>query len=51
MEQGAAAASRMKAVTAPSAVKEDRFAAKPVGGLETSTGDAAGPSYICPLFL
>jgi hypothetical protein len=49
LERGVTAASRMKAVSAPS-VQEDRFAAKPVGGLATGVDSAGGGSYICPLF-
>jgi hypothetical protein len=47
MKRGAAAARKMKAVTAPS-VKRDRLAAKPVASLASSDG---GTGYVCPLFL
>jgi hypothetical protein len=51
LKQGARAARKMKSVTAPS-VRRDRFAARPVGGLRAnaSSGGAAGPTFICPIF-
>jgi hypothetical protein len=49
-EQGASAARKMKAVTAPS-VKRDALAAKPVASLGRSVNSAGGASFICPLFL
>ena len=50
LNQGANAASRMKAVAAPS-VKRDPLAAKPVASLDRSVKSAGGSSYVCPLFL
>lgn len=53
LKQGVEAAPTMKSVTAPSALKRDRFAAQPVGSLDgrlrasTATGAA---SFICPVF-
>lgn len=39
----------MKAVTAPS-VKSDRFAARPVDGLDRIVNSDGSVSYVCPLF-
>jgi hypothetical protein len=42
----------MKAVTAPSVLKRDRFAAKPVASLggARSARAGGGASFVCPLF-
>jgi hypothetical protein len=51
LKKGAAAAAKMKAVTAPSVRKKDRFAAKPVSSLSSnSTSHGSEASFICPLF-
>jgi hypothetical protein len=50
LDRGTARSARMKSVTAPT-VKRDRFAAKPVGGLEARTAADGSVSYVCPLFL
>jgi hypothetical protein len=40
----------MEAVTAPS-VKQDKFAAQPVGALDASLTANGDTAFICPLFL
>ena len=37
-------------MTAPS-VKQDKFAAQPVGALDQSLSDDGGTGFVCPLFL
>ena len=50
MKKGAYHSREMKSVTAPS-VKQDKFAAQPVGALDQSLSDTGGTSFVCPLFL
>ena len=50
LKGGAAAASRMKSVTAPSRKTRDRYAAKMVGSLARTTNADGSVSYVCPLF-
>jgi hypothetical protein len=50
LDRGAAAASRMKSVTAPNRKARDRYAAKVVGGLAVSANADGSTSYVCPLF-
>jgi hypothetical protein len=50
LDQGSRMSSKMKTVKSP-ALKRDRFAAKPVGGLEARTAADGSVSYVCPLFL
>jgi hypothetical protein len=49
MKAGVHASRGMKAVTAPS-VKSDRFAARPVDGLDRIVNSDGSVSYVCPLF-
>lgn len=51
MKKGAHGSRKMKAVTAPSLPKTDKFAAQPVGALDQSLSDNGGTAFICPLFL
>jgi hypothetical protein len=46
---GLSATARMKSVTAPS-LKRDRYAAKPVSSLVSTSGAGGSASYVCPLF-
>jgi hypothetical protein len=50
LDKGSRLSSKMKSVTSP-AIKRDRFAAKPVGGLEVNKSADGSVSYVCPLFL
>jgi hypothetical protein len=50
LDKGSARSASMKSVTAPTQ-KRDRFAARPVGGLEAGTASDGSVSYVCPLFL
>ena len=50
IKKGAYHSRSMKSVTAPS-VKQDKFAAQPVGALDTSLTDNGDTAFICPLFL
>jgi hypothetical protein len=50
LDKGSRLSSKMKTVKSP-AVKRDRFAAKPVGGLEVTKSANGSVSYVCPLFL
>jgi len=50
LKKDIAAASTMKAVTAPSVRKNDKFAAKPVSSLSATSTHANAASFICPLF-
>jgi hypothetical protein len=49
LKNGVAAASSMRAVTAPS-VRSDPGAAKPVGALAQASRPGGGVTYVCPLF-
>ncbi len=50
MKKGAYHSSKMKSVTAPS-MKVDKFAAQPVGALDSSLSENGDTSFVCPLFL
>jgi hypothetical protein len=49
LDQGSRTSATMKTVKSPR-LKRDRFAAKPVGGLEVKRSADGTVSYVCPLF-
>lgn len=50
IKKGVKASKKMKSVTAPS-VKNDKWAAQPVGALDSSFSANGDTSFVCPLFL
>jgi hypothetical protein len=49
LDKGSRMSATMRTVKSPK-VKRDRFAAKPIGGLEVRTAADGSTSYVCPLF-